>query len=377
MNFWIDVTNTCKSAINTGVPRTVRGIYHALQKYGEVTPLRWDSPTRRYCRLTSTEQRALEGDLTARPSKHWRPFTRIFKKIDLISKMSPGDFFVQVEIFQDRRNEWIQKHASELRSIAVFHDAIAWTHPHLTAPERRPRFDDYMNSLHRFTHVISISEASAQALRDHWKTNHLDSSKKITVIPWSTEFPNVQKNQNPPATLREILTISTLEQRKNHLSLLDACEKLWNRGLTFKLRVLGKKCPFWGDRVIDRIQQLQKSGRNITWEKQVSDEELHSAYQNSYFTIYPSIVEGFGLPILESLWHHRPCICSDTGAIAETARGGGCLMVDVLSIDAMADAMERLLTDEALYRELQSQTQEMTFLTWKDYGERLREIVRS
>ncbi|MES2310470.1 MAG: glycosyltransferase [Verrucomicrobiota bacterium] len=377
MNFWIDVTNTCKSAINTGVPRTVRGIYQILQQYGQVTPLRWDHPSQSYCRLTPTEQRALDGDLSAHPSKFWRPLVRIFNKIDLLSKMEKDDFFVQVEIFQDRRNEWIHQHVSQFKSIAVFHDAIAWTHPELTAPQRRPRFDDYMNSLHAFTHVISISEASGEALRHHWKENHLDASKKITIIPWPTEFPDMAPKSNSSSSLKEILTISTLEQRKNHLRLLHACEKLWSKGLSFKLRVLGKKCPFWGDRVVQEIKRLQDQGRLISWENQVSDEELHAAYQSSYFTIYPSIVEGFGLPILESLWHHRPCICSYTGAIAETAKAGGCLTVDVHSQDAMAEAMESLLTQDALYHQLQSQTESMSFMSWEDYGKKFREVLLS
>ncbi len=377
MNFWIDVTNTCKSAINTGVPRTVRGIYRLLQKQGKVTPVRWDRPLRQYCLLTATEKRALEGDLQANPSKHWRFITRHLNKIDLLSQMSPEDYFIQVEIFQDERNEWIEQNFSRLKSIAVFHDAIAWTHPELTAPQRRARFDDYMTSLHRFTQVITISEESKQALQNHWNQLPLNSSKKISVLPWPSEFSSVDSKPAPVTLLPEILTISTLEQRKNHLLLFKACEYLWKKGLCFKLRVVGKKCPYWGKRVIEEISRLQENGYPIHWEKQISDEELQKAYLQCSFTVYPSLIEGFGLPILESLSHLRPVLCSNQGAIAETAKLGGCLTIDVTSVEKLSEGLSSLLTDQELYDRLLKEILQIRFLSWNDYHQKFQEILHS
>ena len=377
MNFWIDVTNTCKSALNTGVPRTVRGIYRILQKQGKVTPVRWDQPLRQYCLLTSTEKRALDGDLQASPSKHWRFITRHLKKIDLLSQMGPDDYFVQVEIFQDDRNEWIEQNFSRFKSIAVFHDAIAWTHPELTAPKRRPRFDDYMTSLNRFSQVITISEESKQALQNHWNQLPLNCSKTISILPWPSEFSSVDRQAAPVTSLPEILTISTLEQRKNHLLLFRACELLWKKGLSFKLRVIGKKCPYWGDRVVQEILRLQSNGYSIHWENQISDEELQKAYLQCSFTVYPSLIEGFGLPILESLAHHRPVLCSDQGAIAETAKLGGCLTIDVTSVEKLSEGLSALLSDQALYDRLLHEILQIRFLNWNDYHQKFQEILHS
>jgi len=55
--------------------------------------------------------------------------------------------------------------------------------------------------------------------------------------------------------------------------------------------------------------------------------------ENALFTVYPSLMEGFGIPILESLWHGKPCVCGGNGALGEVARGGGCLIVDQTSED--------------------------------------------
>ncbi len=373
----MDVTNTCKSALNTGVPRTVRGIYQILRKQGTVTPLRWDSTLHQYCLLTPTEKRALNEDLNATPSKHWRFFTRRFYKIDLLSKISPEDYFIQVEIFQDERNQWIQRHSPKFKSIAIFHDAIAWTHPELTVAKRTDRFDEYMVSLYNFTKVITISEESRQALQNFWISSNLNFDKAISIIPWPSEFSGTQTPPPFSSPLPEVLTISTLEQRKNHLTLFKACEQLWQKGISFKLRVIGKKCPFWGDRVIEEITRLQKKGYPILWENQISDRKLQQAYDDCLLTAYPSLIEGFGLPILESLSHHRPVLCSHRGAIAETARAGGCLTVDVSSAEKIEEGLRALLTDRSLYNRLQKEILEIQFLSWNQYHQRFQEILFS
>src|SRR3546814_9879591 len=71
------------------------------------------------------------------------------------------------------------------------------------------------------------------------------------------------------------------------------------------------------------------------------DEDLNKLYAASDFTVYPSYEEGFGLPILESLWHARPCICMNQGAMAEVALGGGCLQVNVCIEDELVQAIKR------------------------------------
>lgn len=377
MKFWIDVTNTCKTPLNTGVPRTVRGVYSLLKTQGEVIPLRWDNLRKRYCRLTSTELKALEGDLEARPLKWWKGISRFWTALELEKIISSEDWFIQIEIFQDHRIEWIERYASRFQSLAIFHDAIALTHSSITAMERQPRFGDYMKSLHSFTQVVSISDYSVNALQSFWTQQCHLSPKFIHKLLWPVDFPEKMRSKSSQKESREIISISTLEQRKNHLTLIAACEILWNQGLVFSLKIIGKKCPAWGDQVIGKIEHLQKKGFSLSWVNQVTEEELHQFYQSSRFSVYPSLVEGFGLPILESLWHHRPCICSSEGAMAEVAKNGGCLTTDVTSAEKLAEALKLLLTDDALYHTLVEQTNSIVIKTWKDYGKELFPLFQS
>jgi glycosyltransferase involved in cell wall biosynthesis len=82
-------------------------------------------------------------------------------------------------------------------------------------------------------------------------------------------------------------------------------------------------------------------------------------------------MEGFGLPILESLWHGKPCVCGGNGALGEAARGGGCLIVDQTSADAIARGIKRLLRDPATYAQLRGEARTRKFRSWSDYIEKL------
>jgi len=82
-------------------------------------------------------------------------------------------------------------------------------------------------------------------------------------------------------------------------------------------------------------------------------------------------MEGFGLPILESLWHGKPCVCGGNGALGEVARGGGCLIVDQTSEDAIAAGIQKLLRDQATYARLCVEARARKFRSWSDYIEKL------
>jgi len=87
-------------------------------------------------------------------------------------------------------------------------------------------------------------------------------------------------------------------------------------------------------------------------------------------------MEGFGLPIAESLLHGKPCVCGGNGALGEVARGGGCLVVDQTSTDSLAQAMKSLLLDQQLYVRLCHDARAREFRSWADYIDKLLDHLR-
>jgi glycosyltransferase involved in cell wall biosynthesis len=83
----------------------------------------------------------------------------------------------------------------------------------------------------------------------------------------------------------------------------------------------------------------------------VPDEDLPALYSGALLLAFPSLYEGFGLPVLEAMACGTPVLTSNVSATAEVADGAA-LLVDPRSVDALASALGRLLTDDALRADL-------------------------
>ena len=139
----------------------------------------------------------------------------------------------------------------------------------------------------------------------------------------------------------------------------------------FELQFLGLPRADTAGPALARIAALAAAGRLLFFDGPADDAGLHAAYQQCAFTVYPSLIEGFGLPVLESLQHGKPCICSDAGALGESARGGGCVSLPSVDARSLAGAIRRLLQDAAEVATLAGQARARRFKLWPDYAREL------
>jgi alpha-1,2-rhamnosyltransferase len=119
------------------------------------------------------------------------------------------------------------------------------------------------------------------------------------------------------------LTVAAFDPRKNHAYLLDAFDLLWQQQPDLQLCLVGRigsRC----DQLIDRVAAHPKLGRQLHLFDDLSDAELQHCYRDARGVIFPSIVEGFGLPIVESLWFGRKTFVSDTAIHREVGRSDCC-----------------------------------------------------
>ena len=394
---YVDVSSSCKSPLNTGVQRVVRGFFRAMTEAElPVTPMAWDNRLRTYCTLSQGEEEFLRQPFAGRGkravanpgrlanpvpilSKAFRQVRRRGARFDLRARLTSGDVLFVPEIFQDHRIEWFSEKQRRLEAphIAFFHDAIALRYPELTPPARQPRFLDYVKSLAAFDTVVTTSQEAAADLEDRWSHSSVRRAAEVVIAPLPVDPPFVAEVVPPPTDeLPKILSVGTFEPRKNHLMLLEACEKLWRKsGPIFELVLIGRTTAHFGARVQNELKRVQKMGGKIDWRRHVDDRTLRAAYDEARFTIFPSLVEGYGLPIIESLRRGRPCICGSNGAIGELARGGGCLIVDQTDANALAGAILRLLQDEPLYQRLCDEASKREFKSWPEYLTSLRSVI--
>ncbi|MGF1678380.1 MAG: glycosyltransferase [Candidatus Methylacidiphilales bacterium] len=361
----------------TGVQRVVRGLVLEMARRGSVLPLVWQSSLGSYCRLTPNQLAHLRGwsllpwehSLTGALSRNLQFLGNRMRQVDLSRVLKPGDHFIQPEIFQDERIEWVKAHFPNwqgIRKSLVFYDALNWSHPHLSASGRITRFTDYLNTCAQFDRVVPISDFSDQALKTFWRDERITPAPSRVIQPvlgWSRR-PRLKSDGD---RLMKIPYVATLEPRKNHLALMEACGVLWDEGHAFELILVGKEGPGQGKQIAAKIRNWTEAGKPLRWLAGLSDRGVKRLYRQASFTVYPSLVEGFGLPILESLWFGAPCLCHHDGAVAETARGGGCHLVDVRHVDSLAAGIRSLLTDKALRTRLSNEAASRSFPSWAEY----------
>jgi alpha-1,2-rhamnosyltransferase len=112
------------------------------------------------------------------------------------------------------------------------------------------------------------------------------------------------------------LMVSTIEQRKNHAYLLEAFELAWATGSKARLCIVGKigwKC----DALIERIRQHPELNRRLFMYNSLSDKSLEHAYSHATALVFPSHVEGFGLPLVEAMQRKLPAMASDIPVFRE------------------------------------------------------------
>jgi glycosyltransferase involved in cell wall biosynthesis len=380
---FLDVTSSCKSAKNTGMQRMTRALYLHLRNRLPVTPICWNKKGRCYqhlgrreLKLLQTPFRILSG-ATAKPE--WRGETFLaelhrlaFRKtVRLENQIISGDILLIPDFYSDVRTQRLPEliTGTGIQSVAIFHDAAALRLPQLSV-KARIRFQNYLKSLAAFAQVICISHESHNDLLQRWR-EYGTSPAATRVEPWPIEFDRAVRAADSVSARNMIACVGSFEPRKNHLTLLAAAEKLWLQGHDFELQLVGRTTGYYAPKMLPAVWRLQRRGRPLRWLRHVNDETLHEVYRLCRFTVYPSLFEGFGLPIAESLWHGKPCICGGNGALGEVARGGGCLIVDQTSEDALASGIKKLLSDQEAYLRLCTEARAREFRSWPDYIEKL------
>lgn len=196
-------------------------------------------------------------------------------------------------------------------------------------------------------HIITISEASrADIIRcfkmqeDKVTVTLLAADRMFKPAPDGIPGDDVVNLPRP-----YILNVGTLEPRKNLAGLLRAFAAARRRGLQQKLVITGARG--WGNSPLAGLVRDLALDDAVVFTGFVDDNDLPHLYKGADFFVYPSLYEGFGLPILEAMGCGTPVITSNVSSMPEVA-GDAALLVDPRSEDELASAMLRVAGDGGL-----------------------------
>lgn len=138
------------------------------------------------------------------------------------------------------------------------------------------------------------------------------------------------------------LMVGSIEPRKNHKTVMDAFELLWESGVEVSLVIVGSY-GWKSEKLIERINKHPKLNSSLFLIRDASDRDLAAMYNKADSLIIASIAEGFGLPIVEAFQHNTDVICSDIPVFREVA-GDFARYFEVLEPQSLVDQVEgRLL----------------------------------
>ncbi|MEM9159061.1 MAG: glycosyltransferase family 1 protein [Verrucomicrobiota bacterium] len=287
----------------------------------------------------------------------------------LIPELMTGEEFEGVFRFT-------KKHG--LKVAVVFHDALPVQFPDLVSEKYRGDHESYMHAIARADCLLPVSEYSKNCYLE-WANETSVTVPRIETCLNGVRFREPNEGDAAPALPssvedRFVLCVSTVEPRKNHLKLLEAWEAVERECSALQLVILGNEYAGF-EKLAEEVSAKVSNLKRVVWLKGVSDEALESLYRGALFTVFPSVGEGFGLPILESVWYGTPCVCANFGAMAEAAEGGGCMMIDVNDADSIRESIELLVTDQSRLEELRQECETREMRTWADYAKQLGEIL--
>ncbi|MBI2849009.1 MAG: glycosyltransferase family 4 protein [Chloroflexi bacterium] len=170
-------------------------------------------------------------------------------------------------------------------------------------------------------------------------------SKKIRAVYLGTDL-FVSKPRNRPPQDSYFLYVGTNKPHKNLVSLVMAYARTKKK---YKLLIAGKM-----DRRFPGVPEMVEKlglGAQVHLLGAVAEGMLHRLYQEAGLFLFPSLAEGFGLPVLEAMAWGVPVISSNTTSLPEVVGDSG-LLIDPLDIDRWAMAMDRVMDDQALYNDL-------------------------
>lgn len=234
--------------------------------------------------------------------------------------------------------------------VVTIHDLSTIDHPEWFSRRFSAWYQFILPRLaHRVRRIITVSQFSKNRIMEQFKVPeskvvvaHLGVGDHFKRMDRLTVHSILRKYQ---VSEPYVLTVGSLEPRKNLFRLIQAWNQLMPKNNQYRLVIIGSMgYPF-------KKPDLGELGRNIQMLGHLNDADLPAFYSGATAFAYPSVYEGFGLPVLEAMACGTPVIASNAASIPEAA-GEAALLFDPFEITEISNCLEKVLWDEEFRREL-------------------------
>lgn len=274
--------------------------------------------------------------------------------------------------------ETLRRHGG--RVITVVYDLVPMLHPDLVLRAMPQVFEMWLRlALVESDGLVCISKAVADEVAAYIRDHDLPHRDGLRIGWWhlGSDLPTNGDDAAPRAALADFLAqdaaptflmVGTVEPRKRHNTALAALERLWEDGSEARLLVMGREG--WNvSGLAARLRGHPETGRRLLWVEGPTDAELASSYASASALLFPSVYEGYGLPVVEAARAGLGAICSDIPVLREVG-GDGALYVPVDDPTAWA----AVIADVAAGRQAPDPAHTPA-LSWDDSARQLLEVL--
>lgn len=221
-------------------------------------------------------------------------------------------------------------------------------------------------------HIITVSEFSKKRISDCWGIP--PSMISVTYEAVEPAFKPLQTHE--PSEAPYILYVGNLHPRKNLVRLLEAFTLLKKEHpSSIRLKIVGQKAWLTGD-IFESVRQ-NRLENCVDFTGYIDQGDLVRAYQSAMLTVYPSLYEGFGFPVLEAMACGSPVVSSNTTSIPEVA-GDAAILIDPLNVREMGEALWRVVSSAPLREEMRSKgLAQASRFSWSKAAKETADVYRA
>lgn len=264
------------------------------------------------------------------------------------------------------------------KCVVMVHDLIAFIEEYSTHHNKSALWNERLTAGGAFKTAGKIIVPSRSTKNDLLKMFKVNEDKielileGVNKLPVKVDLTNVKKKYG--ITGEYLFFVSTIEPRKNIVRLIEAFSKLRSEnGWNGQLVLAGKKGWYY-EEVFAKIQDLNLDN-DVIFAGRISDEEKFALIGGAKCLCYPSLYEGFGLPVLEGMVMGVPVVTSNISSLPEVA-GDAAIMVDPKNVDEIKEGMARVVSDEKLAKDLADKgCRQVKKFSWKKAANRLFQVI--
>ncbi len=388
----IEATNSLTTTLNTGIQRVVRSVIREAAKLDwpvECVPvvfrdgefydarawlsrcegrLRRHATALRITRAAASLSSKVHPSLGSLPQRGMVRLRKIFYPATLMRqwdayywrtygeriRFSPRDILITLDAswMYDIWPALVEAQRQGCKIGAIIYDLIPIRYPEFCGGAHLHKFQDWLDAAtDHADFLLAISESTRDDVEDYVRSSDRGTRRRSDCFgsfrlgaDFSPHSANGHCRRDVAmafcgdVSARPYLVVGTIEPRKNHSYLLDAFDLVWRRHPRVRLCLAG--AIGWNcEKTLERIRNHPRFGRSLLMFNDLSDAELQYCYRHAKALVFPSIIEGFGLPIVEALHLGLPVLAGDTPIHREVGHDF-CRYFDLSAASSLAALVE-------------------------------------